>query len=410
MRRFEKIINWIIVALIVVILAFQLPYKEIKNATKRFFNTIHQLIENIADNTSFDRDSTSDKYVFNIDFEVSDEQYYYATIKFKTIDVQKITAIEINNVFFFDFKEVDSSAKTIVVDLNLIINPALTFEKISIGSIVTETTTFQSKFETTFFKAIDYQIINEKRQSIIGISAAKATFFPFVSDNSVWGSGIIFKKSEIIVNNSVVAYEYLILTNAHVVEKKDDFTIHYQKMNNKYPKRGRYESVELLGTYIYHTDLAILKLTTKDDSLVSLEDEQFITKTPVSIEVGQVVFSIGSPVIKNEIMFNQEKIGIIKELNRSVRLKDSDEICRDGCNAFQTSTFQGQGSSGGGVFDVNGNLIGIHFGGREETMISSEIPMEKILEAIEYILGVYEAKRSHVDFFFLSENFMMILA
>ena len=33
MRRFEKIINWIIVALIVVILAFQNTYKDLKNST-----------------------------------------------------------------------------------------------------------------------------------------------------------------------------------------------------------------------------------------------------------------------------------------------------------------------------------------------------------------------------------------
>lgn len=394
--------NIIVLTILAILIIFQLPFKNIKTSFFRLIDNVNDFI-NDFNFIIFDKDTTSsDNYINSVFFFKADDNYF-AEIEFKNFKAEDIEFIKINNYNFNSFILKQNNNKTIIVDIsNIISNKDST--NISISTIKVNTRIYESSISTVYYKDVDYNIILERQKSIVGISTSRSGLI--FETSSIWGSGIIFNKLQTtkldLFNNPVVVYEYLILTNYHVIENGVSFKIHYESYGNQYPKSFR-DSVELLGYNNDQTDLAILKLTTRDGSLVSLEDEQFTTKVLVPLEEKQLVFGIGSPSVDGDILFNSYKVGKIINTNATVgKLKDSD-LCIDGCRSIQTTSFQGEGSSGGGVFDLDGNLIGIHFAGNSEHKQSFEIPMAEVLYTIELILGSeYMLKRSpNLDFFFL---------
>ena len=150
-------------------------------------------------------------------------------------------------------------------------------------------------------------------------------------------------------------------------------------------------NIELLGYAFNKTDLAVLKVTLREQLLKALDDDQFTTYIPNTTAENEIVFAIGSPAVGDDYDFNQVKIGNVISTDALVKLKDEKEICQGGgCPALQTTAIQGQGSSGGGVFDRDGNLVGIHFAGDDEAKTSSEIPMNIGLKVIKELLNPQE--------------------
>ncbi len=303
-----------------------------------------------------------------------------ATIRY--VDKDEFVSIEIDDVTYTDFTVV-SSSRNIVVSIILPVefkagNANKQFDVTGITYLRNgEEKILETSVTGTAFKSIDTEIVASKKISVIGISACEAGEFTITCTS--WGSGVIFESESRVVDAVVdyTEYDYYIMTNAHVANGGNTYEIYYNnaKLNDR---------ASLVGTYTEGADLAILKLTTRA-SLVVLEDAQFETKEAIPIYKGQTVFSIGSP--EGPQNFNTVKEGVITNLNVPVVLEDETELCQTACYAFQTDAALGAGSSGGAMFDSAGNLVGIHFAGDKENTISSEIPMSKVFEAIEAILG-----------------------
>lgn len=303
-----------------------------------------------------------------------------ATIRY--VDKDEFVSIEIDEVTYTDFTVV-SSSRNIVVTIILPVefeagNANKQFDVTGITYLRNgEEKILETSVTGTAFKSIDTEIVASKKISVIGISACDAGEFTITCTS--WGSGVIFESESRVVDAVVdyTEYDYYIMTNAHVANGGNTYEIYYNnaKLNDR---------ASLVGTYTEGADLAILKLTTRA-SLVVLEDAQFETKEAIPIYKGQTVFSIGSP--EGPQNFNTVKEGVITNLNVPVVLEDETELCQTACYAFQTDAALGAGSSGGAMFDSAGNLVGIHFAGDRENTISSEIPMSKVFEAIEAILG-----------------------
>lgn len=399
-NKTRKILSWFLILFVVLISFFTIPFDKVKKSAADFIDNIHDFISDINNVFTINNNSSSDHHIKNISF-LRDNDSYFAVIEFNGIEASSVTSIEINNITFTEFFILEDRTNTISVDISEIIGDDES-TNISISLIETNKTIHISTLQTTFYKSVNYETILEKQKSVVGISSTKLGFATSVS--SAWGSGVIFNKKKVIKTNfwgqKYEEYEYLIITNYHVVENADIFDIHYGYYGNSLANLAN-NNIELLGVYTKHTDLAILKLTTKDGSLVAIDDDQFLTRNPVPVENNQLVFAIGSPYVNDEVMFNSYKIGQVERINYNLgQLQDSD-LCKDGCHSIKTSAYQGEGSSGGGVFDIDGNLIGIHFAGNSEYRVSFEIPLELVFEAMDVILANYQVKRSHVTSFFI---------
>jgi len=225
----------------------------------------------------------------------------------------------------------------------------------------------------------------------IGLSRKK----PFVSSSQaiykqVSGSvytlfGIGTEGSEEIALGSAVAIsEHLLATNCHVALAGNILFIRINNQNE-------------LGSVVYHNDNA-------DFCLVSVNTSNF---TPVKIrqssqvQIGEEVIAIGNPkgyqksISKGIISNKYDKNNLPLELdNFYPALK---YICeKANFVVLQTDAPISHGSSGGGLFDQNGNLIGITTSGdaRGENL-GFAIPTELILKIIEP--KSLESKNQQID-------------
>ncbi len=142
--------------------------------------------------------------------------------------------------------------------------------------------------------------------------------------NSCTGSGFVLTADGYIV------------TNNHVVADADDGTIVVRLYSGaEYP-------AAVVGTDSMN-DVALLKIDAADLQTVTVGDSD-------AIEVGETVEAIGNPL--GELTFTMTA-GYISALDR--------EINTDGApiNMLQTDAAINAGNSGGPLFDMNGNVIGI---------------------------------------------------
>ncbi|MGI6359670.1 MAG: trypsin-like peptidase domain-containing protein [Acholeplasmatales bacterium] len=314
-------------------------------------------------------------------------------VYFKFVDEESLKSITINNNTYTNYTyQHDKDVFIAYFPLEIVYDENEIKKDLYVNSFLINDKTFISNKSITAFKGIYYEVIENVKKSVVKVVVEDNSRF---STKSEHGSGIIFRKELSSTKTPFGAnlYNYYILTNYHVIQsriKNDVFSgkisIRYSNINNEYPKYF-FDRIEVVGWYIKDTDIAILKLTTTDANIKVLDDEQFITHNAVSVTEGQTVFLIGSPVTATETTFNEVKEGVIVKTYSFVKLKDDTNLCEDGCIAIKINAYLGQGSSGGGSFDSNGNLIGLHFAGNPDGGYSSEIPISIVLEAIEYIIG-----------------------
>ena len=309
-------------------------------------------------------------------------QYVFSTT-IKNVSKDELISITVEGVTYTEF-EVISSRTSIKVEFitDIPFEPGVANKKFTVNNIkYTRNDTehiLNSDIIGTAFKSIDLQIVATKKMSVVGIHNCNQVGLSISC--SVWGSGVIFDRESREVTqglNTFTEYDYYIITNAHVARGGTIYKIYYN--DAEYAIRAT-----LVDTYTNDTDLAILKLTTTEQ-LAVLIDEQFDTLVAKPVYIGQTVFAVGSPGGYQN--FNTVLEGEVTELNVPVSLGGDSELCDNTCSSFQTNAALGSGSSGGAMFDSAGNLIGIHFAGNEENTVSSEIPLEKVFEAIEAILG-----------------------
>lgn len=311
-------------------------------------------------NDEFPASFSNDKYIQNVSYKL-EENNYKIFITFKSEN--NIVNVKIDNsvyplnhyednTYYFYFEPIFFSHTT--------------ERTYYINTLIKETDLIETNYQFTLYKDIDPSVIENKMKSLVGVSLGRT-----------WGSGIILNKKEIIKKNlfkkEVKLYEYIILTAEHVIRQNLKISIHY---NNTY---NTYGDVKVLGVYTENSDLAFLKLTTKDSSLVPLNDLQFKSDTPTNYKENDIVFLVGSPMNK-VIDFNKVNSGYIVGVNELITLNGEEKL------AIKTNASLTGGSSGGGLFNSSGDLIGLHFAGESKTSYSYSIPIEIILQAKDLIL------------------------
>ncbi len=177
-------------------------------------------------------------------------------------------------------------------------------------------------------------VARENADSVVGV----------ITNVEMWSRGYNSSTTQTYSEGSGVAIADggYILTNYHVVASGDSYQI-------LMPSGDKVDAT-LVG-YDTSYDLAVLKVT---------DEAEAATLVPAAIGsvekmyVGSTVVAIGNP--GGETLYNTVTQGIISSLSREV---DGGNTSRS-VDYIQHDAAINSGNSGGGLFDVNGNLIGIN--------------------------------------------------
>lgn len=171
------------------------------------------------------------------------------------------------------------------------------------------------------------------------------------------GSGVIFSSDGYIV------------TNQHVIEGlTKDSTINVKIYN------GETYEAKVIG-YDTRTDLAVLKIEASDLPFSSFVDSS-------KLMLGQDAIAIGNPLGLGISVSN----GIVSALEKEIYINNVY------MTVIQTNAAVNEGNSGGGLFDINGDLIGIVNAKKGSSMMTSvegmgyAIPANTVVRIIDEIV------------------------
>ncbi len=185
----------------------------------------------------------------------------------------------------------------------------------TITSEVQYSNTTTGVYEQVIAKAIDSVV------EITSSSQSQTSYFGQTYSSTSLGSGVIISEDGYIV------------TNNHVVESATNVSV---SLSN-----GETYDATIIGTDA-KTDLALLKIEATGLAYSKLVDSD-------TLNLGQEVVAIGNSLGKGTSSTN----GIISALNREVTINNYT------MDLIQTNASVNSGNSGGGLFDLNGNLVGI---------------------------------------------------
>ncbi|MEN8042116.1 MAG: trypsin-like peptidase domain-containing protein [Actinomycetota bacterium] len=135
----------------------------------------------------------------------------------------------------------------------------------------------------------------------------------------------------------VMSAEGHVITNHHVIQGGDTFQVTFED--------GRVYDATLVGSDDL-TDIAVLQIDASDLTPADFGTTEFL-------DVGDPAVAIGNPLGQDGGA--SVTVGIISAFNRRVDFADKTSLS----GMIQTDAAINSGSSGGGLFDVSGNLIGI---------------------------------------------------
>ena len=165
------------------------------------------------------------------------------------------------------------------------------------------------------------------------------------------GSGVIYKtfgindlgKFEIFRNRKYQNYEYYVLTNRHVINDSKEIKVYIGSYDE-------YAKAKILG-YDDKLDIGIIAFN-YDKYLGSVK----ISKTGI-VDKGSFVFTIGNP----DGYLDTLTMGVVSYPVRNMSSDtDGDKIIDYVSRYIQIDAAINPGSSGGGLFDSSGKLIGIN--------------------------------------------------
>ena len=204
-----------------------------------------------------------------------------------------------------------------------------------VNNVINQTTTIEDTIKLNEFESVLSNAANQVMQNVVGVLA---TNDKSLLKSESYGSGVIIKK----IDNT-----YYIVTNRHVVINKgviyDSIKIYLGNINV-------YLDAEVVS-YDKQVDLALLKVTT-DILLVPAK-----LGSIENVKVGKYCITVGSPY-ELETYYNTVTIGNISGLNRMI--KEDNYYYKEVTNKYiQFDAAINIGCSGGGVFNLNEELIGI---------------------------------------------------
>lgn len=194
--------------------------------------------------------------------------------------------------------------------------------------------------------------------STVGITTSVTTnYWGFQTTSAASGSGFIITDDGYIV------------TNYHVIENSDSITVSLYD--------GTAYAAELIG-YDESNDIAVLKVEAKDLTPVVVGDSD-------NLNVGDDVIAIGNPL--GELTFSLTS-GAVSALDREITL--SNNVTMD---LIQTDCAINSGNSGGALFNLYGEVIGVtnakYSGsgtGASIDNIGFAIPINRVKKIVESII------------------------
>ena len=156
----------------------------------------------------------------------------------------------------------------------------------------------------------------------------------------------------------IITADGYVLTNYHVIEDSTSITVTTYD-DEKY-------DAEIIG-YDESNDVAVLKIDAEDLTPVVLGDSD-------KLNVGDEVIAIGNPL--GELTFSLTK-GVVSALDRSVTTSDNITM-----NLIQTDCAINSGNSGGALFNMYGEVVGITNAKYSGSSDSSEASIDNIGFAI----------------------------
>ena len=182
-----------------------------------------------------------------------------------------------------------------------------------------------------------YNVVQGAGKSNIGVTTYKYNQNGEISASS-YGSGVIYEKEDL--TDSEYKYKYYAITNEHVVNGGVKYGVEFE------------DKTSLDATLIAAdetTDIAVIYFIT-DRELTVAE-----LGTSKDVKTGTFVLAIGNP--KGSTLFGTATFGIVSGNNRN--LIDGDSV-----NTFlfyiQHDAAINSGNSGGGLFTLDGKVIGIN--------------------------------------------------
>ena len=202
------------------------------------------------------------------------------------------------------------------------------------------------------------QVYAQNVNSTVGITTSVTTnFWGYQTTSAASGSGFILSK------------DGYVLTNHHVIENSNAVTLALYN--------GTTYDAKVIG-YDASNDIAVLKVEATDLTPVVIGDSD-------KLLVGDDVMAIGNPL--GELTFSLTK-GVVSAMDRRVTLSSGSTM-----NLIQTDCSINSGNSGGALFNVYGEVIGITNAKYSNNGASSEASIESIGFAIpiNHVLSIVKS-------------------
>lgn len=195
--------------------------------------------------------------------------------------------------------------------------------------LLSNTTTSQSKVVTTInnvsTSTLGVETLAEKASpSVVEIYTESLTYDMFGRRYTSEGAG----------SGVILTSDGYIVTNYHVIEDATSVTV---RTND-----GTEYKATVVG-YVADQDLALLKIDSTNLSPVTIADSSDIKVGELAVAIGNPLGTLGGTVTE----------GIISSTDREITIDDTT------LTLLQTSAAINPGNSGGGLFDGQGELIGI---------------------------------------------------
>lgn len=168
------------------------------------------------------------------------------------------------------------------------------------------------------------QVYATNLNSVVGINGDVTTNY--------WGQTV---KNAVSGSGFVITQDGYILTNYHVIDGVDDLKVSFADGTT-------YDAVLVGGEE--DNDIAVLKIDATGLTPVVVGDSN-------SLKVGEQVMAIGNPL--GELTFTLT-VGYVSALDRNIAMSDGTVI-----NVLQTDAAINSGNSGGPLFNIYGECIGI---------------------------------------------------
>ncbi len=255
-----------------------------------------------------------------------------------------------------------------------------------------EATAVSSSTTTTVVTSPFTEAVAKVRDSVVGVSNYQKVRYSSYG-NSYFGYGFGYgsgrgnndvEESEELssTGSGVVIGEGFVLTNYHVVEDASSLRVTVTDDSN-----NTTEYAATLVAYDESLDIAIVYATDLDLPAVTLGDSD-------SLQVGDWAICIGNPLGFSKTT----TAGIVSALNRSVESSSTDKYGRKSTTSnamIQVDAAINSGNSGGGMFSVTGELMGIptlkytgsYYSGSTVEGIGMCIPINSAKPLIEKVLN-----------------------